>query len=132
MRIVVYFLAFACLMAIAFVVFRVFVRRDYQQKGRLTWRSSFLELMVWGLYMSFPYLYNPQIVAGSLLVLGSVVLWPSWQAVGWLMLYGLVGHLMVSTEEEHLLAVHGEAYARYCQRVPRYVGRWWTRKKDAV
>ncbi len=31
------------------------------------------------------------------------------------MLYGVVGHVMVMTEEEHLLAVHGEEYARYCQ-----------------
>jgi protein-S-isoprenylcysteine O-methyltransferase Ste14 len=186
MEIVVYFVAAALLVAVTVVIFRVVVRRDYQQKGRLTLRSSVLELLAWGLYMSFPYLYNPpqwvsfwsrevpvseplriagvvciaiglvaafgtmfwfglrrafglqvkglvqsgpyrvtrnpQIVGGSLLVLGSVALWPSWYAVGWLMLYGVVGHLMVMTEEEHLLAVNGEEYARYCQRVPRYVG----------
>jgi protein-S-isoprenylcysteine O-methyltransferase Ste14 len=29
---------------------------------------------------------------------------------------------MVLTEEEHLRAVHGEAYVRYCERVPRYIG----------
>jgi protein-S-isoprenylcysteine O-methyltransferase Ste14 len=196
MKIVVYFVSTALLIAFAFVVFRVFVRRDYQRNGRLTLRTSLLEPLVWGLYMSFPYLYNPpqwvsfwsrevpvseplrivgvvciaiglvlafgtmlwfglrrafglqvkglvqsgpyrvmrnpQIVGGSLLVLGSVALWPSWYAVGWVMLYGVVGHVMVVTEEEHLLAVHGEEYARYCQRVPRYVGAWWRRQKTAA
>jgi len=59
---------------------------------------------------------NPQIVAGSLLVLGSVVLWPSWQAVVWLILYGVVGHLMVMTEEVTLLALHGEVYGATASR----------------
>jgi protein-S-isoprenylcysteine O-methyltransferase Ste14 len=191
MEAVVYFVAAALLIAVAFAVFRIFVRRDYQQKGRLTLRTSLLELLAWGLYMSFPYLYNPpqwvsfwspevpvsaparvvgvaciaiglgsafgtmfwfglrrafglqvkgliqsglyrvtrnpQLVGGSLLVLGSVVLWPSWYAVGWVVLYGVVGHLMVVAEEEHLLAAYGEEYARYCRRVPRYIGWRWRR-----
>ena len=29
---------------------------------------------------------------------------------------------MVLTEEEHLRRVFGEDYARYCDRVPRYLG----------
>jgi len=170
----------------AFVVFRMLVRRDYRRKGRLTPFSGFLELLMWGLYMSFPYLYNPagwpwfwsfeghgsagrqvagfvcitaglalafvtmfwfglrrafglavddliqtgpyrltrnpQIVGGSLLVIGSAVQWPSWYALGWAILYGAIAHMMVLTEEEHLSGVHGEAYARYCERVPRYLG----------
>ena len=65
---------------------------------------------------------NPQIVGGSLLVIGSAVQWPSWYALGWVILYGAITHMMVLTEEEHLSAVHGEAYARYCERVPRYLG----------
>jgi protein-S-isoprenylcysteine O-methyltransferase Ste14 len=62
-----------------------------------------------------------------LVVIGVVVLWPSWYALGWVVLYGIVVHLMVLTEEEHLRAVHGEEYERYCSRVPRYLGilqRW--------
>lgn len=66
---------------------------------------------------------NPQLVFGTLLVVGTVVLWPSWYAAGWVLLYAAVGHLMVITEEEHLRRVFGEAYADYCRRVPRYVGR---------
>jgi protein-S-isoprenylcysteine O-methyltransferase Ste14 len=65
---------------------------------------------------------NPQLLGGSLLVIGSVLLWPSWYAVGWAVLYGVVAHLMVLTEEEHLRAVFGDAYVRYCEQVPRYLG----------
>jgi protein-S-isoprenylcysteine O-methyltransferase Ste14 len=184
--VVVYFTSAFLLIIIAFTIFRIFVRRDYQRKGQLTLVSSFLELLIWGLYFGFPYIYNPaewvyfwsrdvpvsapvraaglicitvglalafgtmfwfglrralglrvngliqrglyrvtrnpQLVGGSLLVIGTVVLWPSWYALGWAALYGIVGHLMVITEEEHLREVYGEEYERYCERVPRYLG----------
>jgi protein-S-isoprenylcysteine O-methyltransferase Ste14 len=186
MQLFVYLISALLLFVGAFGVFRVFVRRDYQRKGRLTPVSAFLELLIWGLYMSFPYIYNPadwpwfwsfgardrsglwaiglvcitvglvlafitmfwfglrrafglevralvetgpyrvtrnpQIVGGSLLVIGSAVQWPSWYALGWVILYGAIGHLMVLTEEEHLFDQHGESYVRYCERVPRYLG----------
>jgi protein-S-isoprenylcysteine O-methyltransferase Ste14 len=186
MKLIVYFISVLLLVVITFVVFRIFARRDYQCKGRLTPLSSFLELLIWGLYMSFPYLYNPsewawfwcpdmpvgaplriigvicivvgllsafgtmlwfglrrafglevdkliqigpyrftrnpQLVGGSLLVIGSFVLWPSWYALGWVVLYGFVAHMMVLTEEEHLRDVYGEEYVRYCERVSRYLG----------
>jgi protein-S-isoprenylcysteine O-methyltransferase Ste14 len=64
---------------------------------------------------------NPQIVAGSLIVLGVVLRWPSWYAAGWVFLFAVIAHLMVMTEEEHLRAVFGEAYVDYCWRVPRYL-----------
>lgn len=185
MEIVVYSIAACLLLAAACVVFRVFVRRDYQRKGRLTPLSSFLELLVWGLFMGFPYLYNPpgwaafwtselsvatpfriagmiciamglvsafgtmvwfglrrafglkvnkliqsgpyrlsrnpQLVAGSLMVIGTILLWPSWYALGWAVLYGGVAHVMVTTEEEHLRNVFEEEYEKYCERVPRYL-----------
>lgn len=186
MKLIVYFISVLLLVVVTFVVFRIFARRDYQRKGRLTPLSGFLELLIWGLYMSFPYLYNPsewvwfwspdvpvgappriigvicivvglvsafgtmlwfglrrafglevdkliqigpyrftrnpQLVGGSLLVIGSFVLWPSWYALGWVVLYGFVAHMMVLTEEEHLRDVYGEEYVRYCERVPRYLG----------
>jgi protein-S-isoprenylcysteine O-methyltransferase Ste14 len=186
MQLFVYLISALLLLVGAFGAFRVFVRRDYQRKGRLTPGSAFLELLIWGLYMSFPYIYNPadwpgfwslgtrdrsglwaigfvcitvglilafitmfwfglrrafglevsalvetglyrvtrnpQIVGGSLLVIGSAVQWPSWYALGWVILYGAIAHLMVLTEEEHLLDQHGENYTRYCERVPRYLG----------
>ena len=187
MRAEVYFAALALLVAAAFVVFRVLARRDYRRKGRLTLGGSFLQLLVWTLYMCFPYLYNPpgweafwsarvpvctpvrvigvvlvvggvvaafgtmawfglprafgqrderlvqrgpyrltrnpQLVGGSLFVIGIAVLWPSWYAVGWVALAGVVAHLMVIPEEEHLRAVFGDEFAAYCTRVPRWVGR---------
>ena len=186
MEIVIYFIAAGLLLGIAFVVFRVFVRRDYQRKGRLTQLSSLLELFAWGLVMGFPSLYNPpgwaafwssdvpvttplriagitcitvglvsafgtmiwfgmrrafglevnrlvqsgpyelsrnpQVVAGSLLIIGTIALWPSWYALGWAVLYGGVAHMMVVTEEEHLREVFEQEYIRYCERVPRYLG----------
>ena len=64
---------------------------------------------------------NPQIVSGALMVIGTVVLWPSWYALGWAVLYGFVAHMMVLSEEEHLREVHGDKYVRYCTDVPRYL-----------
>jgi protein-S-isoprenylcysteine O-methyltransferase Ste14 len=190
MRSVVYAIAALLLVALAFVVFRVVARRDYQRNGRLTPLSSTLQLLVWGLYMGFPSLYNPpewvrfwsaappvppplrvigvsctvlglvsafgtvlwfglrralgleveglmrtgpyrftrnpQLVGGSLMVIGPALLWPSLYALGWVLLYGFVSHTMVLTEEEHLLQVYGEEYTRFCQRVSRYLG--WPRR----
>jgi protein-S-isoprenylcysteine O-methyltransferase Ste14 len=195
-RIVAYFLAAGLLIGAAFSVFRMFARSDYQRKGRLTLRTSLLEMLVMVLYVSFPNLYNPprwvafwsgdvpvsehlriagvlcivvgcvsafgtmfwfglrrafglqveglvqsgpyrvtrnpQIVGFALVVLGAAALWPSWYATGWVMLYGVIVHLMVRTEEEHLLSVCGEEYARYCQRVPRYVRSLWGRQRAAA
>jgi protein-S-isoprenylcysteine O-methyltransferase Ste14 len=65
---------------------------------------------------------NPQIVCGLLLILGIAVRWPSWYAVGWVGLMGAALHMMVLTEEEHLGEVFGPEYAKYCRRVPRYIG----------
>ncbi|HVO35000.1 MAG TPA: isoprenylcysteine carboxylmethyltransferase family protein [Gemmatimonadales bacterium] len=196
METAIYLVAAALLIAVAFVVFRVIVRRDYQRKGRATLLTSLLEMLVICLYLSFPYLYNPpqwmsvwsrkvpvseplrivglvciasglvsafgtmfwfgvrrafglqvkglvqsgpyrvtrnpQLVFFVPVLLGCVVLWPSWHALGWAALYGIVLHPMVVTEEEHLLAVFGEEYARYCRRVPRYVGAWWRRQTAAA
>jgi len=64
---------------------------------------------------------NPQIVGCGLYGIGFALLWPSWYALGWAALYAVIAHMMVLTEEEHLREVHGEAYARYCERVPRYL-----------
>jgi protein-S-isoprenylcysteine O-methyltransferase Ste14 len=170
----------------AFAVFRIFVRHDYERKGRLTPFSSLLELLICFCYFFFPYIYapscwaelwscptpigpvprtmgltsvvvgaaiafpamvwlglrrsvgqeprvlketgfyrvtrNPQVMGGALMVIGVAALWPSWYALGWVVLYAVIFHMMVLTEEEHLRTTHGEEYKRYCERVPRYVG----------
>ena len=185
MPLTVYLISAFLLLVAAFVVFRVLCQRDYQRRGRLGPFPAFLELLIWALYIGFPYIYNPpdwpsfwaldahssalrvigfvcitvglalafitmfwfglrrafglqvneliqagpyrltrnpQIVGGSLLVIGSSVQWPSWYALGWAILYGAIAHMMILTEEEHLLDVYGEEYERYCERVPRYLG----------
>jgi protein-S-isoprenylcysteine O-methyltransferase Ste14 len=66
---------------------------------------------------------NPQIVAFLIAMIGYGLLWPTWQQLGSIILICALSHMMVLTEEEHLRNVFGEEYARYCQRVPRYLGR---------
>ena len=58
---------------------------------------------------------NLQLLGDGLLVIGYVLLWPSWFALGWLVLYMAMMHMMVLTEEEHLHRIHGEEFAQYCQ-----------------
>jgi protein-S-isoprenylcysteine O-methyltransferase Ste14 len=67
---------------------------------------------------------NPQVIACTVAVIGYALLWPSWHTLGWIALYAAMVHTMVLTEEEHLLDLHGEVYARYRARVPRYIGVW--------
>jgi protein-S-isoprenylcysteine O-methyltransferase Ste14 len=56
------------------------------------------------------------------MVIGSAIQWPSWYALGWVLLYGAIAHMMVLTEEGHLLDVHGADYESYRKRVPRCFG----------
>jgi protein-S-isoprenylcysteine O-methyltransferase Ste14 len=65
---------------------------------------------------------NPQLVAGTFIVIGYTILRPTWYAVGWIMLYVILTHLMVMAEEEHLSRVFGKDYDCYCAGTPRYVG----------
>jgi protein-S-isoprenylcysteine O-methyltransferase Ste14 len=65
---------------------------------------------------------NPQILGCVLYVIGFVILWPSWYALGWGLLFMPIIHIMVLTEEEHLLNIYGQDYQQYCKRVPRYLG----------
>jgi protein-S-isoprenylcysteine O-methyltransferase Ste14 len=71
-----------------------------------------------------PYRYtrNPQLVSGALIVLGYAILRPSAYAVGWAILYGILTHMMVIAEEEHLSAALGEEYDNYRTTTLRYIG----------
>ena len=64
---------------------------------------------------------NPQIVGFSLSMIGFVMVWPSWHMMISLLLYVVLFHLMVLTEEEHLLSRYGNEYLRYCEQAPRYI-----------
>lgn len=65
---------------------------------------------------------NPQVLGCALYVIGFVVLWPSWFAVGWGVSLLISLHLMVLTEEEHMRKSFGPDYEEYCKMVPRYIG----------
>jgi protein-S-isoprenylcysteine O-methyltransferase Ste14 len=56
---VVYLFLALLLLIFSYVVFRLIVRRDYRNRGRLGAVASFLQLLVFGAYFTFPYLFNP-------------------------------------------------------------------------
>ena len=64
---------------------------------------------------------NPQIVGFALAMIGFVMIWPSWHMLVSLLLLVLFVHVMVLTEEEHLLAQFGDEYRRYCEQAARYL-----------
>jgi protein-S-isoprenylcysteine O-methyltransferase Ste14 len=64
---------------------------------------------------------NPQIVFYTILLVGFVMIWLSWHSIVWLILYFIIAHMMVITEEEHLRDVYAESYEQYCRQVPRYL-----------
>lgn len=64
---------------------------------------------------------NPQLLTYGLMLLGCVVLYPSWQSAAWAALYGAIAHTMVLTEEEHLENLFGAEYQDYRRQVPRYL-----------
>jgi len=177
----IYLLSLSVLMAISIIVLRVFVRRDYLRRGRLSIVSAALQTLVFFAYSGFPYIYlpgdwpvtyvnlplriigltslsiglvimfmgifrlgllrsfdlqtgelnetrsyhvtrNPQILGCVLYMIGFMILWPSWYALGWGLSLMAILHIMVLTEEEHLDNAFGQDYEQYCKRVPRYLG----------
>jgi len=78
---------------------------------------------VTGLHCSGMYRHsrNPQILSYGLVVTGYAFLWPSWSGVLWLIIYGVIAHMMIRTEEVHLRKTYGAGYVEYCARTPRYI-----------
>lgn len=72
---------------------------------------------------------NPQVLLYGLVVVGYALLWPSWQAAIWVLVYGGLAHMMVRTEEEHLKRKYGKEYVEYCEYTPRYVDMPGGKKK---
>jgi protein-S-isoprenylcysteine O-methyltransferase Ste14 len=64
---------------------------------------------------------NPQILSGYLLIIGTSLQRPSLYSLGWVLMYALITHWMIATEEEHLARIYGEEYEKYCLEVPRYL-----------
>jgi protein-S-isoprenylcysteine O-methyltransferase Ste14 len=71
---------------------------------------------------------NPQVISYGVAVLGYALLWPSWTGIFWLLLYLVLAHRMVTTEESHLKAVFGKDYVEYCEQTPRYFDLPGTKK----
>ena len=69
----------------------------------------------------YQYTRNPQILFYGLSIIGIAVLWPSFYALGWVFVYLVIAHMMVVTEEEHLLRIYKDDYEKYCEAVPRYI-----------
>lgn len=183
----VYLLSISLLLVISIIFFRVFVRRDYHQRGFLSYGSATLQVLVFFVYGGFPYLYlpddwpvsqvnlplriiglsslaiglvimligilrlgilrslglqtgvlketssyrvtrNPQVLGCILYVLGFIILWHSWYALGWGLALMAILHVMVLTEEDHLSNTYAQNYEQYCKRVPRYLG--YTKKME--
>jgi protein-S-isoprenylcysteine O-methyltransferase Ste14 len=93
--------------------------------GTMAWfgMGKAFGIKVAGLIRDGPYSVstNPQILGGYLLIAGTSVQWPSIYAIGWILLYGIIAHWMVITEEEHLTMIFGADYESYCEEVPRYL-----------
>ena len=96
----------------------------------ILWTMSFLGwsvsmgVEVSGLRTSGPYRYsrNPQLVAYGFVLIGYALLWPSWSGAFWILLYLLLAHIMIRTEEAHLLLQYKDDYRSYCCRTPRILG----------
>jgi len=76
------------------------------------------ELVRTGLYR---FSRNPQMVGGWVMVIGVFLYLPSLYNLGWVVIWGLIGHWMVSNEEIHLRRLFGEEYEIYCEQTPRYL-----------
>ncbi|MBT3316140.1 MAG: hypothetical protein HN390_16170 [Anaerolineae bacterium] len=182
MNIYLYILLYLLTIIFGYYVFRIAVRRDYLEKGKLSNFSSFLEFLIFAVHanLSFSFLpapypemppfpgnkfqvvvgiallvigifltlwamsglgfkkalgqdtetlhrvgfykftRNPQIVFYGIAILGMPIIWPSLYALGWVLLFAIIAHMMVTTEEEHLGKIYGDDYVKYCEEVPRY------------
>ncbi len=76
-----------------------------------------------GLHNSGIYRYsrNPQLICYGLALVGVTALWPSFYGLAWLLIYAVIVHMMVRTEEQHLRETFGSEYEQYCREVPRYL-----------
>ncbi len=79
------------------------------------------ELVTGGVYA---HVRNPMYVAVLLCIAGQALLYRSALALWWAVACLLGFHNRVTEyEEPHLREKHGEAYDRYCERVPRWLPR---------
>jgi len=65
---------------------------------------------------------NPQCIGCISYAIGFAILWPSWYALGWVLILLILLHFMIIPEEKHLANTYGEDYVEYKRRVPRFLG----------
>ena len=70
----------------------------------------------------YKYSRNPQIVFYILFLAGYALIYPGWPALLWIGILLFMCHIMVITEEEHLLRTFVDEYKEYCKRTSRYIG----------
>jgi protein-S-isoprenylcysteine O-methyltransferase Ste14 len=46
---------------------------------------------------------------------------PSLFNLGWVLIWAVIGHWMVTNEEIHLLDIFGDEFKAYCDKTPRYL-----------
>ena len=66
---------------------------------------------------------NPQIVFYIIFLMGYVLIYPGWAGLIWLAILFVICHMMIISEEEHLLKIFKDDYVKYCENTPRYIGR---------
>ena len=64
---------------------------------------------------------NPQLVGYGFILIATILICISIASLFWFVMYILISHFMVKTEEEFLLAKYGEEYQEYCGKVPRII-----------
>ncbi|MFC2103194.1 methyltransferase family protein [Bacteroidota bacterium] len=64
---------------------------------------------------------NPQIIFYILFLTGYALIYPSWAGLTWVGILFVMCHIMVITEEEHLLRTFENEYKEYCYKTPRYL-----------
>lgn len=98
MQTFIYLISAALLITAAYLVFNHVVVKDYAKKDRSGWWASTLQLAIFAAFFCFPSIYN----------------------LGWVLIWALIGHWMLTNEEIHLRRVFGEEYDPYCEKTPRY------------
>jgi protein-S-isoprenylcysteine O-methyltransferase Ste14 len=76
------------------------------------------ELVTTGIFGS---VRNPTYTGLHLLDLGLWLIWPSTLVAAYALLFFVVMEVQVRAEEEHLIALHGDAYRRYAGSTARYL-----------
>ena len=178
-----YFIYSAIFLLIAYIVFRVIIKKDYKKRFRLSPVSYLLEILVFAthanlIYLALPtrwpnfprlpenlaikivstiifgigaiglliswfslgtkpslgldknilrtnglykYSRNPQLVSYGLMLASFTIMFFSYFALIWLLLYILASNFMVKSEEEFLKQKYKGDYMEYCRQVPRII-----------